>query len=108
MLVSLCGTFPFITIHLPLLLVVSDLCTPWSPLFFQAAIYLSPKLSLSLTRRSDVLCSGTKHNDSFGNTHFEPKNPNVSLFLSGVKRGQEYKRQQKRHEKGTAMKRASV
>ena len=69
MVVSLCDSCLFITIHLPV--VVSCSCSPRSPppLFLSACYFIISK-AVSLTPCSAVLCSGTKHNDSSRNTHF--------------------------------------
>lgn len=67
MVVSLCNSFLFITIHLPV--VVSCSWSPRSPLFLSGSYFIISR-AVSLTPCSAVLCSGTKHNDSSRNTHF--------------------------------------
>ena len=93
MVVSLCDSCLFITIHLPV--VVSCSCSPRSPppFFFQPAILLSPKLSLSLPAQLSFVAAP--------NTMTAPETPTSTktqclLIPEWCEKGQEYKEQEKR------------
>lgn len=93
MVVSLCNSFLFIPIHLPV--VVSCSSSSRSPLFFQAAILLSPKLCLSLPAQLSFVAAP--------NTMTAPETPTSTktqclLIPEWCEKGQEYKGQEKREE----------
>lgn len=115
MVVSLGNWFSFITVCMPL--VVSCSWSPRSPLlFFQAAVLLSPKLSLTLLAQLSFVEEPNTTTETPTSTKAQ-----CLLIPDSCKKEQEHKGQQKReqrktadariearYERGTAMKRVSV